>query len=301
MYPESRYAQILSSNAVDALTNADSPENVYKSLYKAFENQKYREIKPQIEESITLFTGEEVIPKLETLKAVNNGKLAGLGEYKNGLNFVALNYPNSEEGKSAEEFLTNYMPRLENLDFNQNVPLSWKIIYRADDLENKKTKYTLEKVTKFIKERATNSMTSSVDLYTIDKNFIVVHGLKSEEYAKGIASILKEFKDYKVEETPIIISNEDYVVVQLKKNLTDYLDPNYIPQEKKTFAPVAKKAATSKQEIQLPEPEMRSMKNREKAMEEFIRNENKSQKDTNPANNGSLMMPPSDDDKPKKP
>ena len=303
MYPESRYAQILSANGVDVASLEGSPEMVYKNLYKNFEGGKFREIKPLIEEAITVFTGEEIIPKLETLKAINNGKLSGLAEYKSGLNYVALNYPNSEEGKEAEFFLEARMPQLENLDFNQSVPLSWKVLYRANDLENKKTKTVIEKVTKFIKERGTNSMTSSIDLYTMDKNFLVIHGLKSEEYAKGIASILKEFKDYKIQEPAIIISNEDYKVVQIKKNLEDFLDPNYIPQEKKAFAPVTKKTEAKKGEIQLPSVEMKSVKNRAKAMEELIQQEKgkNPQNGNNPANNGTLMMPPSDDDKPNKP
>jgi hypothetical protein len=33
----------------------------------------------------------------------------------------------------------------------------------------------------------------------MDKNFIVIHGSKTEDYAKGIASILKEFKEYKIQ------------------------------------------------------------------------------------------------------
>jgi len=53
---------------------------------------------------------------------------------------------------------------------------------------------------------------------------VVLHGMKSEEYAKGIASILKEFKEYKVSDTPIIISAQNYEIVQMKKNLSDYLN-----------------------------------------------------------------------------
>jgi hypothetical protein len=54
-------------------------------------------------------------------------------------------------------------------------------------------------------------------------NFVVIHGMKSEEAAKGIASVLKEFKDYQVKDIPIIICSENYSIVQIKKNLDDYL------------------------------------------------------------------------------
>ena len=37
------------------------------------------------------------------LKAKNNGKVERLKNTKKALNFVALTYPNTEEGKQAEE------------------------------------------------------------------------------------------------------------------------------------------------------------------------------------------------------
>ena len=57
-------------------------------------------------------------------------------------------------------------------------------------------------------------------------NFVVIHGINSEDLAQGITSILKDYKEYKVVETPIIISAENYTIVQIKKNIDDYLAGN---------------------------------------------------------------------------
>jgi len=235
-YPDSRYAQILTNAVVGSQTLADDPDVAYAQLFKLHESGDYRAVYFKLDEAIDKFTGEEIIPKLELLKATTNGKLKGLNEYKNGLNYVALNYPNKQEGKESEEFLRLKMPQLENLDFNQDAPSSWKIIFQADDLESKSTKMLIEKVTKFIKDRGDSRLTSSVDIYTLEQNFLVIHGIRNEEAAVDIVSILKEFKDYKVTESAIVISNENYKVVQIKKSLKDYLNPNYIPLEKKVFA-----------------------------------------------------------------
>jgi hypothetical protein len=54
-------------------------------------------------------------------------------------------------------------------------------------------------------------------------SFVVIHGMTSEENAKDIAAILKDYKDYKIEENAIVISNENYKIVQIKKNLPEYL------------------------------------------------------------------------------
>ncbi|GGD22882.1 type IX secretion system periplasmic lipoprotein PorW/SprE [Flavobacterium orientale] len=235
-FPDSRYAQILTNSTIGSQTLADDPDVAYAQLFKIYENGDYRAVYFKMDEAIEKFTGEEIIPKLELLKATTNGKLKGLNEYKNGLNYVALNYPNKQEGKESEEFLRLKMPQLENLDFNQDAPSSWKIIFEADDLESKKTKTLPETVAKFIKDRGETKLTSSVDIYTLEQNFLVIHGIRNEEAAVSIVSILKEFKDYKVTEPAIIISNENYKVVQIKKSLKDYLNPNYIPLEKKVFA-----------------------------------------------------------------
>jgi len=226
-YPDSRYAQIL-SNPSEANQMTSTPEVAYDALYKDYENRLYREVLPKTEAAIEEFTGEEMLPKFELLKANLIGKLKGLEEFKEALNYVALTYPNSTEGKSTERFIADKIPYLESLTFNSEFPLSWNILYRADNLQDKNTKILLEKLTKFAKERTIETLTISTDLYTIDKNFIVIHGIKSFDNAKGIAQVLKEFKEYKISEPAIVISSENYKVVQIKKNVDEYVSGGWL-------------------------------------------------------------------------
>ncbi len=226
-YPDSRYAQILSNSRGGSLTSS-TPEIAYDALYKDYEKEQYREILPKIEAAIEQFTGEDMLPKFELLKANLIGKLKGVAEFKKALNYVALTYPNSEEGKSTEVYIATKIPYLESLSFNSEFPLSWNILYRADDLTSKNTKIILDKITKFAKERTIERLTVSTDLYTIDKNFLVIHGIKTAESAKGIAQVLKEYKDYKISEPGIVISSENYKVVQVRKNIDDYVTGDWL-------------------------------------------------------------------------
>jgi len=68
---------------------------------------------------------------------------------------------------------------------------------------------------------------------------------------------LKEFKEYKVSETPIIISAENYTIVQIKKNLDVYLagnlpetasQPNWDGTIEKAPAPQAPAETNNQQE-----------------------------------------------------
>ena len=244
-YPDSRYAQIISNPSAAQMSS--TPEVAYNDLYQEYLDGNYRELLPKTEDAIDQFTGEEILPKMELLKADLIGKLKGLAEYKKALNYVALTYPNSSEGKSTEKFISNRIPYLESLSFNSEFPLSWKILYRADNLEDKKTKALLAMLVKFAKERTIDKLQVSTDIYTIDKNFIVIHGIKTVENAKNIAQVLKEFKDYKIAEPAIVISSENYKVVQIKKNIDDYVSGGWLT---KPIVPIQRTIVVPQDEIE---------------------------------------------------
>jgi tetratricopeptide (TPR) repeat protein len=225
-FPNSRYAQILSNPSGEYAENSDSPKAVYESLYKRYQEGDYKLVLTDTESATDRFTGDEIVPKLELLKANIVGKLAGLDEYGKALNYVALNYPNSEEGKRAEKMLSVDLPKLQALQLSSLDSKNWKILYRTKDFEDKNTKILREKIAKFIKDRDLAKLTVSLDIYTMTDNFVVIHGLNSKDLADGITSILKDYKDYKVQEVPIVISTENYTIVQIKKNLDEFLAGN---------------------------------------------------------------------------
>jgi hypothetical protein len=166
-----------------------------------------------------------------------------------------LNYPNSEEGKKAEALLASDIPVLESLKFYAAQPLSWKILYKSNSPEDKGTKALQDKIKKFIADRGMTKITMSYDIYTMDKNFVVIHGLKTEEYARGIASILKEFKEYKIPDVGYVISNDNYKIVQIKKNFEEYLTtPPSAPLPPKVYVPAPQPKVLPPAENNAPTP-----------------------------------------------
>jgi hypothetical protein len=220
-YPDSRYAEIIKNPSLENVNN-ESPEAVYGRLYKIVEEGRAREAYAQAETHINTYTGEEIVSKFELLKAKLNGRLKGLDEYKRSLNFVALTYPNSEEGKQAETILKTEIPALDKIAFGKTAP-TWKVIFKFDNPNDPKIKDLSAKIQKFIREGLNNSITVSQDIYTMGEDFLVIHGFNSKLAAEDAVSVLKDYKTYKISETPIVISSEDYKVVQVKKNLTEFL------------------------------------------------------------------------------
>ncbi len=245
MYPDSRYALILINESQNK-SITDSPQLVYNELFQRYLSGDYRNLSNDLNKYIEQYNGEEILPRFELLKANNIGKLKGLSEYKNALTYVAASYPKVQEGKKAQEFLENDIVAMEELQFNLEKPLSWKILFRIDCNNDKMARPLLDKINKFVNSKTYNKAKTSIDYYLLDEDFIVVHGLKSEIQANDVMSILRDYNDYKIENQGIIISSDNYKIVQIKKNIEDYLcDPKKVPN------PVVVKKAI--QENQVPE------------------------------------------------
>ena len=221
-YHDSRYAQIISNEVLNAEQLNQTPEAKYETLYKKYEQNANVSLLEEVEAAIDLYTGDEIVSKFELLKANILGRLKGVGEYKTALNFVALNYPNSQEGKSAEQLLSKNIPSLEKLKFDGEKATSWKLVYNIKDTINASDIILIEKIKKFTSERTAEKLSYSVDNYIMNDVLLVVHGIPTDSKAKDIVTILKEYKDYLIKEPVFVVSTENYKVIQVQKNWDDY-------------------------------------------------------------------------------
>ena len=222
-YPQSRYAQIVSNTGADSSSQNESPENVYNKWYKLFETEQFALLLENIDPLITQYSGDEIVSKFELLKANAIGKLKGITAYKNALQVVADNYPNREEGKNAQMIINDQIPLLEKLEFVTKESNSWKILYEVGLREDKSTRDLEEKIKKFVASENLQKLSFSYDIYTNSKNFITIHGIKTKAYADDIALVLKDNAKFKITNPAIVISVENYKVIQIKKNLESYL------------------------------------------------------------------------------
>lgn len=224
-YPDSRYAQIINNTNTGEALAYETPESAYNKCYKLYEEEQFVEVMKTADELINQYSGDEIVPKFELLKANTTGKLKGLEAYKNAMQFVADNYPNSEEGKKAQDVLTTQIPLLEQINFTDKESKNWKILYKVITLAVKNSNKIEEKMEAFLANEKNKALSYSCDTYNEKESFIAIHGINSETYAKAIAKSFKENSKYKIEESAILISSENYKVIQIKKNLETYLAP----------------------------------------------------------------------------
>ncbi len=221
LYPNSRYAQIINNTNQSTMSESENSALVYNKVYKSFQEEQFDTVLQQLEELITQYTGNEIVPKFELLKANTLGKLKGLDAYKNSLQFVADNYPNSEEGKKAQDIITTEIPLLEGLQYGETDTKKWKIIYKfpLNDLKNKTA--IEDKIKAFLAVETPKILTYSFDKYSEKDGFVTIHKINSELYGNAIVAKLKE--QFKLNENGVVVSDENYKVIQIKKNLEGYL------------------------------------------------------------------------------
>ncbi len=221
-YSSSRYAEIIRNPSIE-VTDETHPELAYNALYKRFEKGELREVFSEIDDFIQRFTGEESVAKFELLKAKLVARLEGIDAYKKALNFVALTYPNVEEGKQAEQLLASDLPKLEALTFAKDTDSEWKIVFPKTFPHTQEVKNLTDKIEKYLKDANAIALKWSSDIYTTTDDFIVIHGFSTKESARSILSLLKEYKNYKIKDVAYIVSSEDYKIIQMKKQFEEWL------------------------------------------------------------------------------
>jgi tetratricopeptide (TPR) repeat protein len=228
-YPDSRYAEILLNPDAELSRDANSAEQIYNALYRLFEAQEFDKCIAQAENEIRRFEGEPIVPKLELLKATASGRLYGFQAYKEGVAFVALTYPNSEEGKKAEVLLQEAIPALADRQFlPEDDALFFNLVYGFAKDETKAISKTMEDLNKIIKDITYYDLSVSLDVYNPEKVLVVVHGFKNLAAAASFGNDLTKTRNKKrptVKREFFAISSPNYAIVQRHKNLESYLKP----------------------------------------------------------------------------
>ena len=223
-YPESRYAAIL-ENPEAVLQDENSPQVLYNELYGLFEDQEFQEVISRINELSGRFSGDVIEPKLELLKAMAIGRLHGFEAYKEALNFVALNFPQSEEGKKAQQLHSEAIPALAEKQFqHDSIAKSFKLVFSFEGIENEEKLSFITELEKILEELNYDYLEVSLDVYNPLRDFVVLHGFSSRGRAEGFGKMLSENEDYQIDKNYFYISTPNYRIIQIHKNVDSYLE-----------------------------------------------------------------------------
>ncbi|MEX0362718.1 MAG: hypothetical protein AB3N10_17215, partial [Allomuricauda sp.] len=140
-------------------------------------------------------------------------------------NFVALTYPNNPEGKKAEAMVAEQLPKLETKEFSPETGSTgagnWKVVFPFKIKDNEKALKLKERLEASIKDLNYKNVVSK-DIYTLEDQFVVVHGFKSKDFALGYAELIKKNRDYRIYDENFVVLSNNYKIIQVHKNLAAY-------------------------------------------------------------------------------
>ena len=84
---------------------ASISETEYIELYHEYEEEKFESVIEKSTIAINKYEGQQIVPKFELLKSYAIGKKDGIIAFKEALEFIVANYPNTEESEKALEVL----------------------------------------------------------------------------------------------------------------------------------------------------------------------------------------------------
>ncbi|TCK67776.1 protein involved in gliding motility SprE [Winogradskyella wandonensis] len=228
-HPDSRYAEILRNPNSQLAKDQNNPETVYENLYRKFEAQAYAQVISEAEENIKRFEGDGYVPKFEILKASAIGRLKGFDAYEEAVNYVALTYPNSEEGKRAQDILKDALPLMKSKEFlPEDEGNSFYVIYQFDSAQKEEIKTFKDKLSKIMERLPYKDISLSEDVYNENTTFVVVHGLTYLTSAMGFGPTLDDYtldNEKPITKPYITASSANYAIIQRHKSLNEYINP----------------------------------------------------------------------------
>lgn len=107
-YSETKFAQVIlnpNKKGEEKEVAISEVEKVYKEMYYLYKDFKFDELIAKIDEFVATVPNSNLVPKFELLKAYAIGKYQDAEAYKIALEFVAVSYGSTEEGKKAKEIV----------------------------------------------------------------------------------------------------------------------------------------------------------------------------------------------------
>ncbi|RAV29597.1 hypothetical protein DN748_07930 [Sinomicrobium soli] len=217
----SRYAEILNNPEAVLAGESDDPETYFTALHRKFEDQQYETVLQDTEKYIRAHSGEEIIPRMEMLRAACLGRLYGVERFRGALSTIALDYPNEEIGEEARKKLE------ETAALEKDTPGEetgrWKLIFPLERNKYVEIRELAETIDFFsLKYPYYQNLTISRDVYDQDTVLLVIHGLRNRKDALVYEQLIDTDDQCKVEVPHFLVLSPDYRTIQVHKKLDNF-------------------------------------------------------------------------------
>ena len=204
------FEKILNSPDISKIVKGEGPEIIYKDLLALYKEGQLIKFLVLSEKSEILFSGSEIEPKFNLLKANVMGKLDGIKIWGEELNKIQKKYPETNEANQAKKIIR----KLKELELAEKGKVyknyKWILPYRKEDsLKLIDSQKKLQKIFHDEKE-ITEKWFFSKDLYNREYNFLVIHGILNIDLLNEFQEKLIEKYDYQVNTNNFVALSSQY-------------------------------------------------------------------------------------------
>ena len=204
------FEKILNSPDISKIAKGEGPQIIYKDLLALYKEGQLIKFLALSEKSEILFSGSEIEPKFNLLKANVMGKLDGIKIWGEELNKIQTKYPETTEANQAKKIIG----KLKELEFAEKGEVyknyKWILPYRKEDsLKLIDSQKKLQKIFHDEKE-ITEKWFFSKDLYNREYNFLVIHGILNIDLLNEFQEKLLEKYDYQVNTNNFVALSSQY-------------------------------------------------------------------------------------------
>lgn len=223
-YKDSRYAQLLLNPEQQLVfSDNDSPESHYKIVYNAYRDNKFAMVDSLATLALDTYGGLPIIPKFKLLKAYAIAKLDGYAAFNELISAIAVEYPNTIEGKKAKKTMALIEDDLAKAD-DFTTPKEDKNWFLAFQVDNN---FDLSKVeSQFINiiytEEFTN-LSTEIKFYNRITKLLLIKGFLDKDAITDFTYFVKKKYKNVMPNNFFVISQLNYNKIQLHKNLNLYL------------------------------------------------------------------------------
>ncbi len=221
-YPDSRYASIINNPGKVNKGGKEDVDIEYEKLIKEFSDRDFRKALTISDKIIKIYPSDEVIPKVELIRALIIGKLGLFDEYKKALEYVMYNYPNDDVSEKSKKFLED-LAKDNKMEFDLENDMKPRIVFYAD----KNTDFSKLKSAIDYKLWQKKLLTSKSN-FSFDKDVFVIFNFRdwkqAEDFKKDFITdelIRKSIADKKVKS--FIISQYNFNILRRNKDVELFL------------------------------------------------------------------------------
>ena len=223
-YPDSRYAQLILKPGQQLIfADNDSPEAQYKIAYNAYRDANFVLADSLATAALETYQGLPIVPKFKLLKAYAIVKLDGYKTFNELIKAIALEFPNTIEGKKAKKTLTTIKEDLAKAD-DFSTQKNQDNLFLAHQAPNKLDLSKLETQLKDIVQfEEFSNLTVDIKPYNRSTKLFLIKGFINEDAISDFTNFVNNKYKNVLPKDFFVISQSSYNKIQLYKNLNSYL------------------------------------------------------------------------------